>query len=300
MASRPDASLSMFVMTGSSRTSMLDHGLISKAAAGLEPLPPTVNRLAAAVARADGGLGEIEEIVSLDPVLTGRVLNAANVASNTRGPRVATVRSALLKMGSGRVLALALCGPVGRRLRAPVPGDGLSEGALWRHAVTSSFAIDLIGVAGRIALPTEAFASALLHDLGQIVLAQFLDPDTRRLLAEARDDGLSSRCAELEILGVHHGEVGALVAQEWQLPERTVRAIAYAGSTVGGEDLLFDLVHLSHVVAGRIGEYPGMPEKDLALDPALLERTGITLAAVEHVLAQLAGRLAGALRLYDA
>src|SRR5438034_11501729 len=37
--------------------SMLDQGLIAKAAARLEPLPPTVNRLATAIARDDGGLG---------------------------------------------------------------------------------------------------------------------------------------------------------------------------------------------------------------------------------------------------
>jgi HD-like signal output (HDOD) protein len=283
---------------GFSGTSMLDQGLIAKAAAGLEPLPPTVNRLASAIARDDGGLGEIEEIVALDPVLTGRVLNAANTAAETRGPKIGTVRSAILRMGSGRVLALALGGPLGRRLRRPMPGYGLSEGALWRHAVASSFAVELLhGVSGT-PLPTEAFASALLHDLGQIVLTQFLDPDLRRLLAEAREDGLSSRAAELEILGVHDGEVGALVAQEWRLPERIVRAIAFAGTTAGGDDVLFDVVHLSHIVSGRIGEYPGMPTTDLALDPGVLDRAGIARSAVDAVLVQLKERLGGALRLY--
>jgi HD-like signal output (HDOD) protein len=279
---------------------LLDHALIMKAAAGLEPLPPTVNRLASVVASDDGGLLEIEQIVALDPVLTGRVLKAANAAAEARGPQVGTVRAAVLKMGAGRVLALAMGGPIGRRLRRQVPGYGLSEGALWRHAVTSSFAVELLATACKAPLPSEAFAAALLHDLGQIVLAQFLDPDVRRLLEEARHDGLTSRAAELELLGVHHGEVGALVAQEWNLPERLVRAIAFAGSTAAGEDPLFDMVQLSHAVAGRIGEYPGMAESDLAVDPALLARTRLDPAGLDGVLVKLRERLDGALRLYDA
>jgi HD-like signal output (HDOD) protein len=277
---------------------MLDHGLIKRAAAGLEPLPPTVNRLASAIASESGGIREIEEIVSLDPVLTGRILNAANAAAATRGPRVGTVRGALLKVGSGRVLALALGGPLGRRLRRQVPAYGLSEGALWRHAVASSLSVELLSALSASPVPGEAFASALLHDLGLIVLAQFLDPELCRLLDEARGDGLTSRSAELEILGVHHGEVGALVAQEWALPERIVRAIAFAGTTAAGDDVLFDVVHLSHVVAGRIGEYPGMPTNDLTLDPEELQRTGIAPADIDAVLVQLKGRLAGMLRLY--
>jgi HD-like signal output (HDOD) protein len=281
-------------------TSMLDHELIAKAAAGLEPLPPTVNRLASAIAREDGGLGEIEEIVSLDPVLTGRVLNAANSAAETRGPKIAAVRGALLKMGSGRVLALALGGALVRRLRRQMPGYGLSEGALWRHAVASSAAVELLYGVSRIRIPSEAFASALLHDLGQIVLAQFLDPDLRRRLAEAHADGLSTRAAEVEILGLHNGEVGALVVSEWRLPEQIGRAIAFAGTASGGDDPLFDVVHLSHVVAGRIGEYPGMPADDLTLDQQVLDRVGVTRSGLDAVLVQLQGRLGGVLRLYGA
>jgi len=277
---------------------MLDHALIAKAAAGMEPLPPTVGRLAAIIIREDGGLGEIEEIVRLDPVLTGRILNVANAVPATRGAAIGTVRGAITKLGAGRVLALALSGPLSRRLQRPVPGYGLSEGALWRHLVASALAVELLAGMSRVSVPPEAFAAALLHDLGQIVLAQFLDPELRRLLSLAREQGASSREAEIEILGVHHGEVGALVAQKWRLPERIVQAIAFAGSSAAGEDVLFDVVHVGHVAAGRIGEYPGMPARDLQLDSDLLERVGLGRAAAELLQMHLKERLGDVLRLY--
>ena len=63
---------------------MLDQAMVIKAATGIEPLPPTVSRLAAAMGREDYGLREIEQIISYDPILTGRLLRMANSAFRSR------------------------------------------------------------------------------------------------------------------------------------------------------------------------------------------------------------------------
>lgn len=248
--------------------------------------------------RDDCGLREIEQIISLDPVLTGRLLRVANSAAMANGAPVATVRGAILKVGAGRVLAYALGGPLSQRLQRPITGYGLGQGVLWRHLVASALAVELLDGQTRVRPPSEAFAAALLHDLGQVVMAQFLDQKILRLLVLAREQGLSSREAELEILGIHQGEVGALVAQEWKLPESIVRAIAFAGSTEAGEDVLYDFVHLGHVLAGRIGEHRDMSEADLMVAPGVFERVGLDPDGLEPILERLEDRLGEVLRLY--
>lgn len=277
---------------------MLDQGLVTRAAAAIEPLPPTVSRLASAMTRDDCGLREIEQIIALDPVLTGRLLRVANSAAMASGAPVATVRGAILKVGAGRVLAYALGGPLSQRLQRPITGYGLGQGVLWRHLVAAALAVELLDGATRVRPPSEAFAAALLHDLGQVVMAQFLDQKILRLLVLAREQGLSSREAELEILGIHQGEVGALVAQEWKLPDRIVRAIAFAGSTEAGEDVLYDFVHLGHVLAGRIGETRDLADADLMVAPGVYERVGLEPEALEPILERLEDRLGEVLRLY--
>lgn len=277
---------------------MLDHAIVARAAASIEPLPPTVSRLAAAMAREDCGLRELEQIIALDPVLTGRLLRIANSAAMSTGAPIATVRAAIMRVGAGRVLAYALGGTIGRTLQRPLRGYGFGQGVLWRHLVASALAVELLDGVTRRRPPAEAFAAALLHDLGQIVLGQFLDPRLLRLIELAKEQGLSSRQAELEILGVHQGDVGALVAQEWRLPEPIVRAIAFAGSTDGGDDPLYDFVHLGHVCAGRIGEYPGMPECELAIAPEVAARVGLDVDPLDDLLLRLEDRLGEVLRLY--
>jgi HD-like signal output (HDOD) protein len=277
---------------------MLDQVLVTKAAAGIEPLPPTVSRLAAAMGREDYGLREIEQIIAYDPVLTGRLLRIANSAALSTGAPIASVRAAILKIGAGRVLSYALSGPLSKQLQRPVAGYGLGQGVLWRHLVASALAVELLDGTTKVRVPSEAFAAALLHDLGQVVMAQFLDPRLMHLIELAKEQGMSSREAELEILGVHQGEVGALVAQEWRLPDRIVRAIAYAGTTVNGEDVLYDFVHLGHVLAGRIGEYAGMPEKELEIAAEVAERVGLQPDTVDPLLEKIEERLGEVLRLY--
>lgn len=277
---------------------MLDQVLVTKAAAAVEPLPPTVSRLASAMGREDYGLREIEQIIAYDPVLTGRLLRIANSAALSTGAPIASVRAAILKIGAGRVLSYALSGPLSKQLQRPIAGYGLGQGVLWRHLVASALAVELLDGRTKVRVPSEAFAAALLHDLGQVVMAQFLDPRLMRLIELAKEQGMSSREAELEILGLHQGEVGALVAQEWRLPDRIVRAIAYAGTTVNGEDVLYDFVHLGHVLAGRIGEYAGMPEKELEILPDVAERVGLVPDAVDPLLEKIEERLGEVLRLY--
>lgn len=277
---------------------MLDQAIVIKAATGIEPLPPTVSRLAAAMGREDYGLREIEQIISYDPILTGRLLRIANSAALSSGAPIASVRAAILKIGAGRVLSYALTGPLSKQLQRPLAGYGLGQGVLWRHLVASALAVELLDGTTKVRVPAEAFAAALLHDLGQIVMAQFLEPKLMRLIEIAKEQGLSSREAELEILGLHQGEVGALVAQEWRLPDRIVRAIAYAGTTVNGEDVLYDFVHLGHVLAGRIGEYAGMPERELEILPDVAARVGLDTDGVEPVLEKIEERLGEVLRLY--
>ena len=277
---------------------MLDQAIVIKAATGIEPLPPTVSRLAAAMGREDYGLREIEQIIAYDPILTGRLLRIANSAALSTGAPIASVRAAILKIGAGRVLSYALSGPLSKQMQRPLAGYGLGQGVLWRHLVASALAVELLDGTTKVRVPAEAFAAALLHDLGQIVMAQFLEPKLMRLIELAKEQGLSSREAELEILGLHQGEVGALVAQEWRLPDRIVRAIAYAGTTVNGEDVLYDFVHLGHVLAGRIGEYAGMPERELEILRDVAERVGLDPEVVDPLLGKIEERLGEVLRLY--
>jgi len=117
---------------------------------------------------------------------------------------------------------------VRQQLQQAVPEFGLAENMLWRHSVAAALAAESMGSLCKAQIPPESYAAALLHDIGKLVLARFLDPDLLSYLQRAQNEG---RChpleAEMEILEVNHAELGGLVARHWELPNTIALGIQY-------------------------------------------------------------------------
>jgi putative nucleotidyltransferase with HDIG domain len=278
---------------------MLDQNALTQAAVALDPLPATVSRLAALVVREDWSVADAAHLVEFDPPLTGRLLEMANSAATAGLASVSTVREAILRVGIGPVLAFATASGLKKELKRALPEYGLSEGQLWRHAVASALAAEMLSGPSRTALPPEVFTAALLHDVGKIVLARFLDAERLRRLAEARQEGgASSIDAELEVLGASHAALGARIAAHWALPPRIATGIAHHHAPEDGRDVVCDAVYLANIAAKRIGEGISVDERDLVPDLAVLDRLGLTLADWDAVCAELPAEFQATLQKY--
>lgn len=192
----------------------------------IEPLPSAVNQLLAVVTASEPDLGEIARIIESDPALTLLVLRVANSAVHGGMRDIATVRSALHRLGMSTVAGLVVARATRGVMSDPVPGYDLARGELFRRAVTASIAAEGVRRFSERTIPPEVVTAALLHDLGKLVLGPHLSPEVRSVLAEAvRHQDRAT--AEREVLGVYHEELGALVADRWRLPRTIVDAIHY-------------------------------------------------------------------------
>ena len=232
---------------------MIDLDTLIRSAYALAPLPRSVTRLASIIAGDAWSPDEIEEVVTLDPALTANLLRLANSAAFGSRGTITSVRHAVVRLGVGSVLSLAVASSVQSRVDRPVPEYGLSSGELWRHAVVSALVAEQARPYCRLRIPHESYTAALLHDVGKLVVARFLDEEARGLLRHAREQGsLSPVEAESEVLGVHHGEIGALVAQHWALPETIVEGIQHHHAPERGRSSVGHVVHLANAMAHRI------------------------------------------------
>lgn len=212
----------------------LDTRSLVREATDLAPLPQAATRLVAILSREDWKDAEVLEVVRLDPVLTGQVLGAANSAASGAQKKILDVEEAVRRIGPRAVVGIALAAGVKQRMSLALPQFGLGEGELWRHSVAALLAAELASPHFRLSYSTAGVTAALLHDVGKIVMARFLDPDTLEYLRLARvEGGESERGAEMEILAVSHGELGALVAAHWGMPEVIVRAVQYHHDLAG-------------------------------------------------------------------
>jgi HD-like signal output (HDOD) protein len=186
---------------------------------------------------------------------------------------------------------MACC--IGPQFKRALPEYGLSEGDLWRHSVAASLAAEITMAMAANPVPAEAVTAALLHDVGKLVLARFLTPDLLRALAEARDQGeVSSMQAETDVLGVHHGQLGGLIARHWNLPDRLAEALTHHHTPDRAEDLLCDAVHLANIAARLVaGDAASRREADVMPAPSAVQRLGLSGPYLERLCNHVTRRL---------
>lgn len=188
-------------------------------ALAMEPLPASSARLTQILGREDWGLDEVAKTVALDQALTGRVLRYANSAANAGHKKITEVGPAVMRMGPGMVLSIAL----GDGLKSTVDASNPAEAALWQHSVASALAIVAMQKCGRRG-PNGSFTAALLHDVGKLVIGRKLRRIGMRLKSNNPDEPWVD---EAEQLGIDHGELGASIVRSWELPEEIVDAVQY-------------------------------------------------------------------------
>jgi HD-like signal output (HDOD) protein len=280
---------------------VIDLDELARAATRLDPLPTSSIRLAALVCEGTPELGEVVEIVQYDEALTASLLQSANSSWSASRSEITTVRDAVIRLGASPVLAMTLGMKVRRHLDDPLPQYGLGEGELWRHSVAASLAAELLTQRAPNRPPAEAATAALLHDLGKLVMARFLDRELLRRLQEVQRGGATRLEAEAEVLGIDHAELGGLIARSWALPESLVRGIREHGnprppvSSPEGDTLVASVFladELAKAVGAGLDDNPNAPalaaaKADLGVSEVEFEEIGVL---VEQRLAEVEAR----------
>jgi HD-like signal output (HDOD) protein len=219
----------------------------------LEPLPISVTRLACLVANEHTEMAEIAQVIAYDQILTSSLIRVANSAGNGGRAPVSTVRDAVVRVGTGTVLAVAMSASVGRRMSRPMPQYGLSEGDLWAHSVAAAVAAECLPRFAGVRIPPEAITAALLHDLGKLVVSRIMTPESIALMAKVHDQLKARLAAEARVLHTDHARLGGEVATTWGLPASIARGIGHHHDIPGTMNTIPCAVHVADVVAKDIG-----------------------------------------------
>lgn len=156
-----------------------------------------------------------------------------------------------MRLGAQQVVQVALSVGTHRRLCGALPQYGLSDGQLWAHSVAAALAAQVLATRRPGVVSPEAFTAALMHDVGKLVLARFLDAERVEALRSAGRAGTPLRQAELELLGIEHAEISAAVLEHWKLPERLRVAVRHHHTPSDSDEPLASAVHVADIVGHR-------------------------------------------------
>lgn len=280
---------------------MLDLDKLIEASNEMAPLPASAVRLAQVASSPECDLNEVVELIAFDLTLTSKLLRAANSAASASTAPVKTVYDAVSRLGTAQVMALAVAASARPHLQAGVVAYGLDEGALWRHSVAAAVAAETAPAICQVEVPPETFTAALLHDIGKLIMGRYLDPVSLGYIRRAQEvDHLGQLEAEALLLNVHHGELGGLIAQHWQLPPRVVQGIIHHHTPEKGDDIICDLTCLANQVAKRIEAGLIGQRYEIQIAPEVLERVGLTPKTLDNFCPIAATRYGQVSRRYNA
>ncbi|HVN98168.1 MAG TPA: HDOD domain-containing protein [Syntrophorhabdaceae bacterium] len=163
---------------------------------------------------------------TMDPSMAGEVLRVANTAYfGTRNFRhITSIEHAIAIVGLEHLSNIVLHMPFVSMIKGH---SGFDRDKFVRHSILSALMAKTISISFERAEPDEVYISGLLHDIGSIIMYRYFHDEWEKICTLASSGGLSRLQAETEVLSVHHGVLGAMALEMWNIPKTISDGVMY-------------------------------------------------------------------------
>jgi len=232
----------------------------------LKALPLVDVAVAEALSLLDNPASNFDRIAEkLSPDIAAKFLEMANSAYY--GREVRSIAYAVKVLGYGRMKKIL--DSAARKdyfvKRIDIEGFNFEKFQVQAHfcAAVSKVLGEILGYER----PEDLFTVAILQNIGKLILAVYYRDEFKEINAVKMMEGISAREAEQRLIGISHGQIGALVLEKFRIPQDIYEAIRFhdlqerAVPEGAGFQLEFIARRSSRVVAGF-----ALPEKMEAQD----------------------------------
>lgn len=235
----------------------------------LPSLPAIAMQVLDLAQRPDVDIAEIARIISKDPALSGKILRTVNSSFYGRSQAVSTISHALVILGLQSVKTLVLgFSLVGNLTKNKA--KGFKHLTFWKRSIFGATAARTIAAKIGLVQQEEAFLTALLNDIGMLVLDLVLgEPYGEIFLNAATHEDLCA--AEQAAIGLNHADAAGVIAQLWKLPPLLAVPIAFHHNPEQVEDPSLRKLSELAQLAGRCADV--FVEEDAAAAIARVRQT---------------------------
>lgn len=182
----------------------------------LPPLPASIVRISAMLSDFNTSQSTLAQAISIDPVLSTRLLRLANSAIYGLHGTVTSVANAVSTVGYLAISEILMMSGVsdafGRKILSSPQGK-----EIWQHSLATAMVASEICRASSLSGAEDAFSCGLLHDIGKLIFLRADAPAYTRILQTGSEDEILA--LENASFGFDHAELGAAAAEKWKLPE---------------------------------------------------------------------------------
>lgn len=258
----------------------------------MPPLPATVTRLVQIANDKSSSPSDLKEIISMDPVLTSKILKLVNSAYISFPTPVSSLVKAVIILGVNTIKNMALSMAVIGKLHTAGRIGCFDLDQFWRHslgcAVTSRNLAAKLGVSKM--QREDYFVAGLIHDIGKLVLCDCAAQDLPKLKSYLATKKLFFHQAEEKLWGLDHANIGGILAVKWNMagPMTTAIKFHHHPELVEGDRKLVGCVYIANCICrnqeisasadGLTVPIPYGYAKELGLKPKDLDQVSESLS----------------------
>lgn len=192
----------------------------------LPAIPTVISQLLRSLDNVDIPASQIAKLIERDQALTSKVLQAANSPFYGFSRKISTVELAVVIMGFNSIKEIVISLVVQKFVKK-YSKSLIDINKFWEYSVFCGAASRLLARKLGYRLAGEAFVAGLMHDMGVLILIQHFNSEFRQIKVIQEENKFSLVYSEEIILGCTHADIGAWLAEKWNLPSQLVEAIQY-------------------------------------------------------------------------
>jgi putative nucleotidyltransferase with HDIG domain len=228
--------------------------------------------------------GYVADLVALDQAITAYILKVANSVAMGYLISCSSVKDAVVRLGFKQVRSLVMNTIAYGPLSARLSGYRLGDRDLWYHSIATACAAHWLATLLNYPDPEKAYVAGLLHDVGKLVLDQFVLADYKQIEALMHSRNLPMWQIEEEQFGIDHAGVGGLAGAHWQFPNELVEAIRnhHNPSPDLADQRLAAIVNLANALSpNNLAEWASLEGR--VIHPLALEILKLSSASLESI-----------------
>ncbi len=228
--------------------------------------------------------------IEFDPGFTSNLLRLANSVYFGCPKAISTVNEAINRLGTRNIFKLAVTSMAAPVVKNEVKGYDLAHGEMLKHSAAVAVGAEKLAEALKVIPPEHTFTAGLLHDIGKVVLGNFVEVDAEAILQLAIDEQVSFEEAEQQILGIDHAELGAILLESWNLPSSVVDVVRWhhdPSNCDSKDTTVLDFVHVADALSMMSGIGLGSDGLNYRPSNEIMEKLKISNHTVELVISQI-------------
>jgi putative nucleotidyltransferase with HDIG domain len=214
----------------------------------LPTIPAIHSRILKIMEDINYSVDDVSKYIEKDQVLSSKVLKLINSPFYGLYSDVATIRRAVILLGSNLIRGIILSTSLFDVADKTLPG-------LWDHSYCCSTVAGFLAKRFNLITIEEIMTGALLHDIGKVLIKKQLPEESKEIEAAVKNSGITTLDAEKAIINITHDDAGLWLAETWNLPGIIKDIIAYhhKPGMCGGHARETAIVHLSDIIVKGIG-----------------------------------------------